>query len=89
MLNVMLEKGKGSILGKLHTIQLIEADLQLVMRIFIKYRNQNKLEINDRMSKFNYGSRREYSIEDTLLEKHLIYDSSIITMKKPLMLLLT
>jgi len=30
----MLDKGKGPIAGKLRTIQLIEADLQLIMRIF-------------------------------------------------------
>ena len=36
VLNVMLDKGKGPMIGKLRTIQLIEADLQLIMRIFIR-----------------------------------------------------
>ena len=31
MLNVMLEKGKGPVIEKLRTIQLIEADLQLLI----------------------------------------------------------
>ena len=35
LLDVTLEKVKGPILGKLRTTQIIEADLQLVMRIFV------------------------------------------------------
>ena len=33
VLDVILEKGKGPIIGKLRIIQLIEADLQMIIRI--------------------------------------------------------
>ena len=56
LLAVILEKGKGPIIGKLRTIQLIEADLQILMRIFIGGRNDENIEIDSRLSKFNYGS---------------------------------
>ena len=78
----MLEKGKGPVLGKLWTMQLVEVDLQLVMQIFMKYRKSSKLEIDNRILKFNFGSRKGYSIDNALLEKRLLYDSSIITRKK-------
>ena len=44
VLDHILEKGKGPILGKLLTIQLIEANLQLLMRIFIGERNDKNIE---------------------------------------------
>jgi len=75
----MLEKGKGAVIGKLHTIQLIEADLQLIMRIFIKNRNNRSIETDFNILKFNFGLRRNYSIENALLEKCLIYNWSMIT----------
>ena len=34
-MEIYIEKGKGPVLGKLHTLQLIEVDLQLMMRIFL------------------------------------------------------
>jgi len=66
---VMIEKGKGPVLGKLRTIQLIEADLQLLMRIFINDQNKGSIETDERISKSNYGSRPGYSIQDAILEK--------------------
>ena len=77
ILDIILEKGKGPILGKLRTIQLYEADLQLLMRIFIGGRNDENVENDSRISKFNYGSRKSYSIDEALLEKRLMYDTSI------------
>ena len=74
---MILEKGKGPVLGKLRTIQLIEADLQLLMRIYIGGRNNRNIENNKRLSKFNYGSRTNYSIETAILEKRLMYDIAI------------
>ena len=74
---MILEKGKGPVLGKLRTIQLIEADLQLLMRIYIGGRNNEKIESNARLSKFNYGSRSNYLIETAILEKRLMYDVAI------------
>ena len=56
VLDIILEKGKGPILGKLRTIQLIEADLQLIIRIYIGGRNDDQIATDQRLSKFNYGS---------------------------------
>ena len=44
LLAVILEKGKRPIISKLQMIQLIEADLQLLMRIFIGGRVENAIE---------------------------------------------
>ena len=65
----MLKKGKWPVLSKLRTIQLIEADFQLIMRVFITLRNQEAIKNNRRLSKFNFGSRKSYAIEEALLEK--------------------
>ena len=65
----MLEKGKGPVLGKLRTIQLIEVDFQILMRIFIGNRNKGNIERNSRVSKYNFGLRRNYSIDEVILEK--------------------
>ena len=40
ILNIIIEKGKGPTLRKLRTIQLIEVDLQLLMRIFLGLRDK-------------------------------------------------
>ena len=56
LLAVTLEKGKRPILGKLRTTQLIEADLQLLMRMFVGGRTEGAIEIDRRISNFNYGS---------------------------------
>ena len=77
----MLDKGKGPVLDKLQTIQLIEADLQLLMRIFIGLRNQNRIEQDNRFLKHNYRSRKSYSIDKAIVERRLIYDTSKIIMK--------
>jgi len=68
------------VIGKLHIIQLIEADLQLLMRIFIGQRNYSKIENDSRVSKYNFSSRPKYSIETELLEKRLMYNASILIM---------
>ena len=73
---MMLDKGKGPILGKLRIIQLIEADLQLIIRIFLGSRNKKAIEGDKRILKYNYGLRQGYSIEEVILEKRLIYDIS-------------
>ena len=44
------------------------------MRIYIGGRNNDKVEEDKRLSKFNYGSRTNYSIETAILEKRLMYD---------------
>ena len=62
-------------------IQLIEADLQILIRIFVNERNSGRIETNLRISKCDYRSRKEYSIKDVILEKRISYDNSIITGK--------
>jgi hypothetical protein len=75
----MIEKGKGLVLSKLKTIQLIEADMQLLMRILINIRNKFRIEKNKRIAKGNYGSRPHYSIEDIILKKRLVYINALMT----------
>ena len=77
VLDIMLEKGKGPVLGKLRTIQLMEADMQLLMRIFLGTRVNKDIKKDTRISKFNFGSRKQFSINKASLEKRLLYDSRI------------
>ena len=67
----MLEKGKDPVVDKLHTIQLIEVDLQLLMRILINIRNKLSIETYERVSKYYYRLRTNYLIENIILEKRL------------------
>jgi len=76
ILDVILEKGKGPLLGKLRIIELIEGNLQIIICMYVGLRNDNNIEKDDRLSKYNFGSRKHYSIESALLEKRLIYDTS-------------
>ena len=76
VLDIMLDKGKGIIIGKLRTIQLVEADLQLLMRIFVGNRTSGLIKDDPSISKFNFRSRKLYSIDEAILEKRLIYKSS-------------
>ena len=71
ILDVMLSKGRGMMLGKLRTITLIEADLQCIMRMFLNEGEEEMIEADKRFSKANYGSRKNYSIETALLEKKI------------------
>ena len=77
VLDIIFEKGKGLILGKLRMIQLIEANLQLMMWIFISGWNDKNVETDNRLLKYNYGSRRNYSINTLLLEKILMCDAAL------------
>ena len=81
ILDIIIEKGKGTIIRKLQTIQLIKADSQLLIRIFIGNRMQGLIEKDNRISKSNYRLWKFYSIETALLEKRLIYDSVILSNK--------
>ena len=78
IIDIMIEKGKDPMLRKLQTIQLIEANLQLLIRISISNRNQGAIEKDKRVSKCNYGSRRNYNIETAILKKRLIFNNSIL-----------
>ena len=77
----MLEKGKGPTLGKHRTITLIEGDLQILMRIFLKAKEEELIEKDPRFAKTNYGSRKNFSIETAILEKCLIMDRSTLLSK--------
>ena len=70
------------VLGKLRTITLIEADLQYIMRIYLSDDKEELIEKDKRISKSNYGSRKNYSIENAILEKRLVIDRSLISCKK-------
>ena len=74
----MLEKGKGPILGKFHTIQLIKSDLQLMMRIFINKCARFKIENDARFSKENYGLQPRCSMENVILKKRLVHGNSLL-----------
>lgn len=78
----MIGKGKGMVLGKLRIIASIEADLQHIMRTHLGDEDQELIENDNRFSKANCGSRRNYSIETALLEKRLIFDNSMILGKE-------
>ena len=81
LLETILEKGKGPLLGKLRNITLIEGDLQMMMRLHLNSEKEEFIETDSCFSKANYGSRKKYSIEIVLLEKRLILDNSLITTK--------
>ena len=52
------------------------------MRIFINFRNTGAIERNRRLSKYNFGSRKGYVIDEVLLEKCLFYISTMRNNKK-------
>ena len=70
-IDAMLDKGKGPLLGKLRIIELIEGDLQLIIRLYVGQRNDKNIKKSKKLSAFNFGSRKNYSIESALLEKDL------------------
>ena len=84
----MLDKGKEPVLGKLQTIQLVEANLQLLIWVFIRNRNKIEIEKDDCYSKFNFRLRKYFSIEEVLMKKRLIYNCSIVT-QKPIIYVIT
>jgi len=47
------------------------------MRIYIGSRNNDKIESDERLFQFNYGTRSNYSIETAILEKRLMYDVAV------------
>ena len=64
----MIEKEKVNRASEIRVMQTIEADLQLFMRIFLRFRIVNNYENYMRMSNDKYGSRKGYSIDSALLE---------------------
>ena len=74
----MTEKRKDPVLRYLRIIQLIEADIQYLMRILVIIRNKFRIEKDNRVSKSNYKSRPHYSIENAILEKRLVCNCSLL-----------
>ena len=52
------------------------------MRIFLYSDEEEIIERDPRISKANYSSRKNYSIEIAILEKRLVFDCSMINMEK-------
>jgi len=88
ILDTMLGKGKGWVIGKLRIVTSIEADLQFMMRIHLGGEEKELIENDNRFSKANYGSRKNYSIESAILEKRLAIDNSLL-LEKPTIYYLT
>ena len=51
------------------------------MRISLNSDKEELIENDERFSKANYGSHRNYSIASVILQKHLIFDNSLVLMK--------
>ena len=49
VVGVVVEKGKGPRIKNLRTLEMIEADLQLVMRMFLSSRMNKRIETNVRL----------------------------------------
>ena len=79
IVSIILDKGKRTMVGKLRTITLIEVDLQYIMRIYLNGKKEEVIEKDSRISKSNYSSRKNYSIETALLEKRLVIDNNLLT----------
>ena len=70
LLEICIEKGKGPRLGKHRNIQLIKGNLQLMMRMFLCFKDEEIIENDPRISKGNCGSRKFFSIESAIVEKN-------------------
>ena len=55
---MILERGKGLVIKKYCAMQIIEANLQLLIQMLIRVRVYEMLEIDTRTSKFNRGSKK-------------------------------
>ena len=74
-LQVMLEKIKGQPrLDKLRVIQLMEADLNMMLRIIFGRRLIHCSEDKQLFSPLQWGSRPNRSSQDAILMKRLTYD---------------
>ena len=47
MIGAMLDKGKGLLLGKLKIIEIIEEDLQMIVRMHAELRNDHNVRKNE------------------------------------------
>ena len=51
------------------------------MRIYLDLEGEELIKQDEYFSKVNYGSRKNFFIETAILEKCLIFDNSILSMK--------
>ena len=77
LLDITLEKEKGPIIGKSRVTQLHKAESQLLMRIYVGGRNDNNVEKDSRLSQFNCGLRRHYSIDAATFQKRLMHSNAV------------
>ena len=54
-------------------MQVVEADFQLIMRVFENEIISGLIKMDERISKGHYGSRKGCSIDDLFLEKRLLW----------------
>ena len=71
ILDVIIEKGKGPILGKLRIMQLIDADIQILIRICIGKQNDNSIENNGKFSKYNCSLRKRILHRNCIIIKEI------------------
>ena len=53
-----------------------------MMWIFLPSDEEEIIEADNKFSKTNYGSRKNFSIETAILEKRLVLDNSMLTTKQ-------
>ena len=82
LVETSFERGKGPTIGKLRYITLIEGNLQIEMRMSLNSDHKELIEKDEWISKANFGSRKNFSITTALLQKKLIFDNSLITIKR-------
>ena len=59
LIDITLEKGKGPIIKKFRIITLIEGDLQILMRKYLRSESEDLIEKDLRFLKANYRSRKK------------------------------
>ena len=79
ILDIITEKGSSLVISKLRIIQLIEANLQLLMQVLIGSRNLNSLEIDPQILNCNHSLKKNYSIKLAISKKRLIHNKSMLS----------
>ena len=78
MVDIIIEKGKSRI-RKAKKIELIKVDMYLNTKIVLQLRLGTAIEKDTRISKYYYGTKKDYLIHTKLLKKYILYDNSIYT----------
>ena len=56
--NYFVEKGKGYVIRKIHTMQLIETNLLLLIKISLGPKSKESIESNNQLLKINNSARK-------------------------------